>query len=289
MINQAGIYKISNEEYHGKGLCPKPALSRSTIHDLLFKSPAHARYNNIDLNPAYKKDNDRSFDLGKAAHEILLEGSENIQVIEAQDWRKKDTQEVREIALKEGKTPLLTKQYQRAVDMVSVAEKAIRDCKELGIANLRNDGESELSFVWQEDKTWFRVRPDWISKDRKLIVDYKSTDASANPSDWARMAVNMGYDIQNALYVRGVNVLEKTAPKFVFLVQETYEPYLCSFIALPPEFLEMGKQKVDYGIFLWRQCMDRDEWPGYPSKVCWINPPTWALSSWEAHAAEIGI
>ena len=288
MIDQPGIYKISAQEYH-KDPAPVPSLSRSTIVDLLSKSAAHAKHNHPRLNPNFKEDDDRKFYLGTAGHEILLEGGENICVIEANDWRKEKTQVARDVALQEGKTPLLTKQYQQAVDMVSVAEKAIRECKELGITNLRNDGESELSFVWQEDKTWLRVRPDWISKDRKLIVDYKTTDASANPSDWARMVINMGYDLQNALYVRGVDALEKTAPKFVFMVQETEEPYLCSFIGLPPEFLEMGKQKVDYGIFLWRQCMERDEWPGYPSKVCWINPPAWALSSWEARAAEIGV
>ena len=288
MIDHPGIYKISSQEYH-KDPCPLPSLSRSTIVDLLFKSAAHAKHNHPRLNPNFKEDDDRKFYLGTAGHEILLEGGENICVIEANDWRKEKTQVARDVALQEGKTPLLTKQYQQAVDMVSVAEKAIRECKELGITNLRNDGESELSFVWQEDKTWLRVRPDWISKDRKLIVDYKTTDASANPSDWARMVINMGYDLQNALYVRGVDALEKTAPKFVFLVQETEEPYLCSFIGLPPEFLEMGKQKVDYGIFLWRQCMDRNEWPGYPDKVCWINPPAWALSSWEARATEISV
>lgn len=289
VIDKPGVYKISMEEYHGKGICVCPSLSKSTIHDLLFKSPAHVWYNNIDLNPAYKKDNNKVFDLGRATHEILLEGSENICVIEAENWMKKDIKEAREIALKEGKRPLLTKQYQQAVDMVSVAEKAIRECKELGITNLRSDGDAELSYVWQEDKTWLRARPDWISKDRKLIIDYKSTGASANPSDWVRMVVNMGYDLQNAFYIRGVNALEKIAPKFVFVVQETEEPYLCSFIGLPPEFLEMGKSKVDFGIFLWRQCMDKDEWPGYPSKVCWINPPPWALASWESKSSEIGM
>lgn len=288
MINQPGVYKISAKEYH-KDPCPLPSLSRSTIEDLLFKSPAHAKFAHPRLNPNFKEDHDRKFDLGTAGHEILLEGGENICVIEAQDWRKKDTQEAREIALKEGKSPLLTKQYQQAVDMVSVAEKAIRGCKELGITNLRSDGESELSYVWQEGETWLRARPDWISKDRKLILDYKTTDASANPSDWARMAINMGYDIQTALYLRGVDALEKSSPKFVFLVQETEEPYLCSFIGLPPEFLAMGVSKVDYGIFLWRQCMASGDWPGYPSKVCWINPPPWALASWEVRATEIGV
>jgi len=288
LISVPGIYKISHEEYHGKNLCPKPALSRSTIHDLLFKSPAHARYNNIDLNPAYKKDNDRSFDLGKAAHEILLEGGENIQVIEAQDWRKKDTQEAREIALKEGKSPLLTKQYQQAVDMVSVAEKAIRECKELGITNLRSDGDAELSYIWQEGETWIRVRPDWISGDRKILIDYKTSDMNINPDVIARHIATMGLQIQAGLYLQGVKAIEKVDAKFIFVFQETSEPYLCSFISLTPQFLELGNQQVDYGKYLFKKCLDSNTWPGFPQRVCYIEPPAWYVASWEEIASRIG-
>jgi hypothetical protein len=287
MIDQPGIYKISAQEYH-KDPVSLPSLSRSTIVDLLFKSAAHAKHSHPRLNPNFKESNDRKFDLGTAAHEILLEGGENICVIEAQDWRKKDTQEAREIALKEGKTPLLTKQYQQAVDMVSVAEKAIRECKELGITNLRNDGNSELSFIWKEEDSWCRCRPDWIAKDRKLILDYKTTDASANPANIARLIISMFYPLQAAMYSHGVNIIENTNPKFLFLFQETTEPYFCSFIGLSPELMEMGKQQFQYGLFLWRKCTRLDEWPSYPNRPCYIDAPPWALASWEQTASMLG-
>ena len=288
MIDQPGIYKISSQDYH-KDPCPLPSLSRSTIVDLLFKSAAHAKHNHPRLNPNFKESNDRKFDLGTAAHEILLEGGENIQVIEAQDWRKKDTQEAREIALKEGKNPLLTKQYQQAVDMVSVAEKAIRECKELGITNLRIDGNSELSFIWKEEDSWCRCRPDWISQDKKIIIDLKFTDTSANPINLARHIISMGYSIQASWYSRGVEAINKISPKFIFVFIETYEPYICSFVGLSPQFLDMAKQQTDYALFVWKECLKKNDWPSYPKRICYLDPPTWALASWEQVATQIGI
>jgi len=46
------------------------------------------------------------------------------------------------------------------------------------------------------------------SKDRKLILDYKTTSQTANPIDLARIFVSMGYDIQNAFYTLGVKAVE---------------------------------------------------------------------------------
>jgi len=50
----------------------------------------------------------------------------------------------------------------------------------------------------------------------------------------------------------------------------------------------MGKSKVEYGIFLWRECINADKWPGYPDQVAWINLPAWAQVAWENRATEIG-
>lgn len=287
MITKPGIYKISNEEYHNDP-CLDPSLSRSSIGDLLFKSPAHCAFNHPRLNPNFVKENDRKFDLGTAAHAILLEGIESIHVIDAGDYRKKEVKEERENAIKEGKAVLLAEQYYRALKMVAEAGLAIGNCKELGISDLSKDGQAELSYLWKEDNAWIRARPDWISNDKKLILDYKTTEGSANPSEWARVAISNGYDIQAALYSRGVKALDAVEPKFVFVVQEAYDPFLCSFISLPPDFLAMGKQKVEYGIYLWRKYLMLDQWPGYPNKVAWIDPPAWALTSWEQRASELG-
>lgn len=132
MVNSPGVYKITSEEYHAD-LCPIPSLSRSTIKDLLFRSPAHAWFNHPRLNPDYKEQTEEKFDKGTAAHSLLLEGSDNIEVIDADDWRSKAAKDLREVARKEGKTPLLTHQYKESKTMVDSAMDQIRGCKELGI------------------------------------------------------------------------------------------------------------------------------------------------------------
>jgi len=288
-IKEPGIYNISLEEYHSDP-CKIPSLSRSVIMDLIYRSPAHAWFNHPRLNPNFKLEEDEpKFDIGRAAHPLLLEGLDNAAIINADDWRKKETKQERDLARKEGKIPLLASQYLRVSEMVKVAEKQIIGCKELGINHLYGSGQAELSYFWEEDGIWIRSRPDWISQDKILILDYKTTQASANPNEVARAIISNGYDIQASLALRAVKAINKIEPKFVFVFQETEEPYLCSFVGLPPQFLEMGKQKVEYGIFLWRECLERNEWPGYPNQVAWIESPAWALAQWEGIATRIGV
>ncbi len=289
MIDKPGSYRMTNEEYH-KDSCVEPSLSRSTIKDFLYECPAKGWFNHPRLNPNFKADEGESkFDLGTAAHSLLLEGVDNVWVVEETDWRKKTAQEARELAKKEGKTALLKHQYARVFDMLIAAREQISSCKELGIKNLREDGDSELSYFWQEEDVWLKIRPDWISKDRKLILDYKTTDNSVNPDGLERHITNLGYDIQASLYSRGVKAIEGTSPKFIFVFQETSEPYFCSFVGLPPEFMALANSKVEFAIGLWRTCLAMNHWPAYPSRVAWIEPPPWALAAWERKAQEISL
>lgn len=287
MIDHEGIYKITFSEYLSDPVI-NPSLSRSGIKELIFNSPAHAWFNNPRLNPDYEEKENGKFDIGTAAHAMLFEGEDSIVVIDAEDWRTKIAKEARDKAREEGKNPLLPHQFADVTMMVDVAKKQISECKELHIKELAEDGEAELTYIWQEGDTWFRTRPDWISNDKKLMLDYKTTGTSANPEDIGRHIVSMGYDIQEALYKRGASAIDKTAPKFVFLFQEDYYPYFCSFISLTPEFQEMGKQKVEYGKFLWEKCMATGQWEAYPHQVCHAEPPAWSLAYWELIAQRIG-
>ena len=287
MIEREGTYKIIFSEYLSDPVV-NPSLSRSTIKDLLFNSPAHAWFNNPRLNPDYKEKENGKFDIGTAAHAMLLEGADSIVVIDAEDWRTKVAKEARDNAREEGKTPLLPHQFAEVSKMVTQAKCQILECKELHIKDLSEDGDAELTYIWQEGDTWFRTRPDWISKDKNLCIDYKTAGGSINPNEIGRHIVSMAYDIQNSLYVRGIKAIEGINPKFVFIFQSTEEPYLCSFIALSPQFIDMGNSKCDFGIWLWRKCLSSNKWPGYPSRVCWVDPPAWSLASWEIIGASIG-
>lgn len=288
MILDIGCHSISGEEYHADP-CIEPSLSRSTIKALLYKSPAHARWGHPRLNPDYAQENGKeAFDIGTAAHSLLLEGIDNIVVVEAEDWRGKEAKGLRDQAYTAGKTPLLLRHYSAALSMVQSARNQIAQCTELGVMDLQEGGDSELTYIWKEGGAYCRIRPDWISKDKGLIIDYKTTSASANPAEWARTAISTACDIQEAFYRRGVKAIDGKEPAFIFVVQETYPPYLCSFIGLPPDFSAMGKSKCDYGLFLWEQCMKSQRWPGYPNQVAWVDLPGYAAAAWETRATSIG-
>lgn len=285
MTYEPGCHIMPSERYHADP-CPVPSLSRSVIQSLIFKTPARVYYDSERLNPAFiKEDADPKFDIGTAAHALLLEGPEGIQIIDAGDYRSGKAKEDRAAAREAGKTPLLTHQYIEVSAMVEAAKKQIAACPELKVKDLRKDGKSEQTYIWQDGDIWLRTRLDWISNDSKLIMDYKTTDKTADPNAFKPEA--LGYDIQDALYSEGVEKVSGVKPQFVFVVQETYAPYFCSFIALPPQFREMGQQKVTYGKFLWDKCLKSGVWPAYPNQICYVDPSPYALAAWENRAANI--
>lgn len=278
-----GVHKISMEEYLTDP-CPEPSLSRSTIMDLLFKSPLHAWANNPRLNPLYTEEKEDKFDIGESCHCWFLEGVNKMAIIEADDWRTKAAKEAREEARNNGKIPMLEKQATAVRVMVDVARNYLNHSD---LAGLFDDGDAELTYLWEDGPSWCRSRVDKISKDRGFILDYKTTGTSANPEDFIRIILSHGYDVQESFYRRGVKAVEGIEPKFIFMVQETDPPYPCSFIGLSPEFQAMAEQKVIRGMDLWRNCMAKREWPGYPSRVCYLDPPPWALN-WEMRSTFLG-
>jgi len=290
-----GNYKLSFEDYLSDP-CPHPSLSRSTIIDLL-DSPARAWWKHPRLNPpsedADEETGDKKFDPGKAAHSLFLEGVDKVVVVDPLDhpgakgaipkgWTTNEMREVRDIIRDAGKIPLLPRQYKNVCEMVAVAANAIRECTELGITNLRTEGDSELSYIWQEKNgIWCRCRPDWISKDRKLICDFKTTGKSANPMFLDKHISSMGYEVQESFYRRGVKAVEGTEPTFIFIFQEVEPPYLCSFVSLSSQFQDMGEQKVKKAIKIWEECLSTGVWPGYPKNIYCADAPAWALTTWE--------
>ncbi len=284
MIENPGRYDISFEEYK-KDPCVIPSLSRSAIVDIL-DSPARCFWNHPRLNPNLPAEKEKiQFDIGSAAHDLLLKGGDSIFVVEGfDDWRKKEAQQARDAAREIGKTPLLEKHFTEVACMVGIAQAALANCKDLGINDLRAEGDSEVTYLWREDETWFKIRPDWISADKKKILDYKTTGTSADPQDFGKIVISSGLDVQESLYRRGVKAVEGTEPEFYFIVQETEPPYLCSFLQLDPAFQKMGKQKVEQGLKRWRECLSTGKWPGYPSKIATIEAPAWAVAAWEFRA-----
>ena len=255
-----------------------PTLNSSIAHLLLTRSAAHARHAHPRLNPAWAPEEDSRFDLGTAAHAVLLEGKRNlIHIVEAPDWRSSAAKIARTLARADGKVPLLTHQATAVLALATCAEQAIHFSPDL--ANL-GPLVAEQTLVWREPGGAFcRCRPDWMITDHAVIISFK-TAANAEPEAFGRQIISLGYDVQAAFEVRAVEMLTGKVPAYVWLVAEVDPPYACSLIGLSPTMAELGRQKYDRAVKLWAACLASDTWPGYPERIAYVEPPAWAMAQW---------
>lgn len=271
---KSGLYDMPADEYYADP-CPAPSLTQSVAGIIWHRTPLHGWLAHPKLNPDYQPSENPAFDFGSAAHALVLEGNDSdIVVIEADDWRTKAAKEQRDEARSSGKTPLLIKDYAKVQDMAVAVSKFI-DSSE--IAGVFSDGKAEQSAIAEIDGVWLRGRLDWITTDRRIILDYKTTSKSANPESFLRSSVfQFGYDIQAAMY-RKLNHLTggPEDSKFLWLVQETEAPYICSLMGASPSLIESGERKLAHVMNLWSQCLLMDEWPGYGNRIAWLEAPAW--------------
>lgn len=288
-IYAPGEYALSADEYHADP-CPEPSLSSSIAKLLLDRSPLHAWTAHPWLNPDFKRETSRQFDLGAVAHAIMLGSGDVFVVIDAADYRTKAAQEARAAAYAAGLIPVLPDQLARVEAMVRAARRQLEAHEDA--AGVFRSGTPESTLVWQEGDTWCRCRLDWrpdpLEPRHACFDDYKTTAASAEPNAWSRQLFSLGYDIQAAFYARGIEKILGTAePIFRFVVQEVEPPYALSVISLPPHAVEIAAERVAEAIDIWRTCLRTGNWPGYPTRTAWVEPPGWYLAAWEERKARM--
>lgn len=275
--------------------CRDPSLSSSIAQILLRESPLKAWFSHPRLNSELEEHVDDKFDLGTAAHAALLEGSDGIAVIDPADypsktgnipdgWTNNAIREARDSARALGKTPLLKRHYDGVRRMVEVANEFI-SASEIG--EDWRDGDSEVTAIWSEGKPpiWMRCRMDRIAKDRRLIVDYKST-VDASPEQFSRLLVRMGYHIQDSFYRRGARAVGVDEPRFVFLAQSVEPPYECSLHGCDPALQQIADAEVDRAVRLWRHCLATAHWPSYDKRVHYAIPTSYMIQDHEMRLQE---
>lgn len=228
---------------------------------------------------------DKAQDAGSIAHAILLEGSEAaVSIIDPNDhpaektgaiptgWTNKSIKLARDAAREQGKIPILLDDMLEIRDMVSAARRFIDLVKirqpTIWAMFQPNGGDSELTITWQDGKTPCRIRPDRISTDRRIIVDYKTGGTTAEPNTWGRLQmIRMSYYVSAAFYQRGVQSACNVIPAYVWLVQEQSAPFLCSLVGLGSQASERGHQRVQLALRTWEQCAVANDWPAYPADI----------------------
>ena len=274
MVTQAGIYQMPLSEYVADP-APQPSLNAGAALTLLTQSPKHAWTAHPRLNPDYEHEESSRLDLGTIAHALLLEGACGVCVVEADDWRTKDAKAKREEARAVGQLPILSKDYDMVCAMVLSAECAIAESE---IATDWAQAVPEQTLIWEEEGVWYRSRPDKATTDWRVLFDYKTTVGTAAPQLFGRgPLIRHGYDLQAALGLSGAQRLGQLdrPPTFVFVVQEMAPPYAVSFLSLSPQFLAIAHERVKLATAIWKDCQTRQQWPSYPSRIAYVDPPSY--------------
>lgn len=278
MISRPGLYQMTHEQYLADPV-ETPSLSSSIAATLLDESPRHAWQAHPRFNPSTEPEVRAEFDLGSAAHAVMLNDERVIQVIDADSYRTNAAKAERAAAYDAGKIPILRDKWPEVQAMVAAGRAQIAAHRECPSLFLPGAGKPEQTLVWREGDVWCRCRLDWLPTDRLIFPDLKTTGASANPEAFARRIFDMGYDVQLAFYRRGIRaILGIERPTFVFVVIETKPPYALSVVGLDPAALDFADKRVDEALATWDWCLKNDRWPGYAARICWAEVPGYVES-----------
>ena len=266
------------------------------LHTLVTRSPMHAHHMHPRLGNGRGDDSNKA-DLGTVAHDILLGGEGKICIIDPEDyagakgaapkgWTNNAIREARDEARAKGLTPILKGAELAAKAMAARARKFISESE---IAGVLDAGKPELTIIAQDGGTMLRARPDWFNEHMRIMLHYKTTEASAEPSRFiAGVMRGMGYGTAVAFYKHTWECLLPSEYDWqhVILVQEQEAPYACSLIALDPAKMEIETANVQQGIMAWSHCMKSGRWPGYPSNIHYAAPSAWELAQAESRLWE---
>jgi hypothetical protein len=284
LVPGAGIYAMPAALYHADP-APLPSLSSSIAKIIIWQTPRHAAAEHPRL-PGVKKERKETaaMSLGSVAHELLLGKGGGFDVFDFEDWRKKEAQAARDASALSGHVPILKKDFERAEAVRIAVLDIMAETPNCGNFFREGHGDAETVLIWQEDNgVWCRAMFDWWSSDRAHIIDLKTTGNGVSTGDAGRTMANMGYEVSEAFYLRGLTRLMPELAgraKFTFVFAETDPPYEAAVIENDATGREMGRRKIEYAISRFGDCQRDGEWPGYPRKIQTAAYPVYAEKAW---------
>lgn len=261
---------LTAEAYHAD----KTSISSTGLRALLDPDcPAQFKYDRD--NPSAPK---REFDLGHAAHRLVLGVGEELKPIDFDNYLTKAAKAARDEAREEGAVPLLAHEWEQVQAMAEV----IRRHPIAGPLFAPGTGRAELSLFWTDPATGVRcrVRPDWLKELPGLAVaaDYK-TITKADPGTISRAIKDHSYHQQDALYTDGIwAVLQPEDVRFIFAFQSKKAPYLVTVRELTQQDRDIGRARNERALRIYADCTANDEWPdwtGPVTEIPAIGMPTW--------------
>lgn len=281
-----GVYSIPEDDYFAD-----PALSCSGAKLLLPPScPELFKWRQDHPGSGHKD----VFDFGSAAHKMVLGAGPELDIIQADNWQTKASQQARDKARAEGKTPLLAADHAKVKAM---AEAIRRHPIASALLDPERGGRAEQSLFWLDEETNVprRARVDWLPEAGQgpyVIADFKTCER-ADLESLRRSIVNYGYHRQEQWYLDGVRALGLGAdPDFLFIFQERNPPYLINVARIADEDRWLGAAENRMAIEIFRDCTETGDWPGYEAEnfrremdtIATIKLPPWAARTQGVYA-----
>lgn len=245
-------------------------FSSTLARALITRTPAHAKA----LADGYGRDTD-AMDMGTAVHQLLLR-DDRVDILDYDSFRTNQAKAERDASRAAGRIPLLAHKWQEANEI------AHRVREQIVAMNLDpvpfTEGTAEHVIRWEERGVQCRAMLDWVRDDNTYIDDLKTT-SDASERGFRRKVWNLRYDIQAAFYRRAVLASQDTQPRFRWIAVETEYPYLVTVHEPSRVALQNADARVDEAIDVWRECVERDEWPGYRGYFE-VGPVPWEADAW---------
>ncbi len=300
VVREPGLYRMTAGQYHADP-CPEPSLSSSCIRTLLERTPLHAWTAHpklgaqpVEGEPADDEESTPAMVLGTVVHSLLLGAGKRWCVLDHDSFRTKAAKLDRDCALSRGDVPILRHRFERASAIAKGGRHAIAQLD--GGAHALANNLPEVVAIWKEEidlgageviTVWCRSMMDLCptAPDRGwwTVGDLKTTAEILRPDALARKMIGDGYDIQAAWYRRGFEALHpfaqgRTAFRFYFV--ETAPPFLAVAAGCSGMMESSGEQKVMAGLGIWARCLADAHFPGYPTEVLRLEPPTYLENQW---------
>ena len=276
------------EVYHADPVGPEPSLSASLGATITGLTPLHAWVDSPRLNADFEPEDKSAFDIGRVFHGLMTGQIEDVAIVEG-PWNTKDRKAAVAEAREAGATPLKPEDHQRCLRM---RDAALAQLDAMGLGSIHEQGRNEASVFWLAGPpaetggdVWNRCRPDHLilhggGLAGGVVYDWKTTAEAADPVDWTRRAYRYGVDLRAAHYIDGLERTLGGAWTYRFIPIEKSPPHALSVLELDEDAMAIGRKKLAAARRLWRECIDRNLWPAWPSRVAVVSAPRWAEADW---------
>lgn len=234
----------------------------------MARSPLHFRHALTHKDPPTP-----AMEMG-AYYDHLLFGTECSAVVSPyDDFRKAEARAWRDSMRASGYTILTQEQHESASLMLD----AIRS--DSAAQKLLLSGQAQVGFTSTIAGCQVKGLLDWLCSDYLMVVDLKvTTDASERA--WQRHVINMGYDVQAAMYLAGVKNETGDDCRFAWIVVEDSPPHAVAVWVAHAGIIRRGTAILTDRLTAWDRCVQSGEWPGYTPEPREIGLPPWEDKNW---------